>query len=222
MNLDCPSCGTTLRLPEGALGEKGRKLRCAACKHIWFQKPVGDPPVAGAAAPSPPEPAAPAVPSDDETAGPEPVRKPVGGRLLALFLLLAVAGGLFCGHHWRAPIMRAAPWTVELYDTIGWVGPPASHGLEFRDLAFSFEERDGRPLLVVSGRIVNPGDDLVRLPRLRAEILDAASRPLRDWTFAAPAPALGPGDTASFRSVYPDPPRTDGAPRYSVTFEDVR
>ncbi|MBN35005.1 MAG: hypothetical protein CMM46_09550 [Rhodospirillaceae bacterium] len=39
MNLTCPSCGTRFRLPDGAVGDKGRKLRCASCKHVWFQAP---------------------------------------------------------------------------------------------------------------------------------------------------------------------------------------
>jgi predicted Zn finger-like uncharacterized protein len=40
MILTCPSCGTKFRIPDDALGDTGRKLRCAACKHVWFETPA--------------------------------------------------------------------------------------------------------------------------------------------------------------------------------------
>ena len=59
MILTCPSCGTKFRAPDDALGENGRKLRCAACKHVWFARPEVTAPAPlspAAATPTPAEP----------------------------------------------------------------------------------------------------------------------------------------------------------------------
>lgn len=55
MIITCPACATQFRVPDGALGSDGRKLRCSSCRHVWFQAPLAPPPEAA----TQPEPAAP-------------------------------------------------------------------------------------------------------------------------------------------------------------------
>ena len=284
MNLDCPSCGTTLRVPEGALGASGRRLRCAACKHVWLQTPPRGP-VAPAApsppapptradeapsrpspaspepsspepgevatgarpasptpppdpptradeasprpSPAPPEPSPPAeppaaapprpaAPGAGRTGGARPARAAGAGGFGVFALLLALVAAGVGAYHWRAPIACRAPWLAPAYDAAGLLGPRAAAGLEIRDVAFSLDEAR----VVAMGRIVNTGDVAVFPPRLRAEILDAASLPLDGWTFETPAPALCPGAAAAFEAVRRDPP--SGAARVSMTFEAIR
>ncbi len=71
MIIACPACATRYAVPDSAIGIDGRTVRCAKCRHSWFQEgPQGTvaPPVPPPA-PPPPTPAPPAPPS---VAEPEP------------------------------------------------------------------------------------------------------------------------------------------------------
>jgi predicted Zn finger-like uncharacterized protein len=43
MLLVCPSCRTRYNVPDNAVGVDGRQVRCANCKHAWFQEGVVPP-----------------------------------------------------------------------------------------------------------------------------------------------------------------------------------
>ncbi|MEE4201652.1 zinc-ribbon domain-containing protein [Erythrobacter sp.] len=84
MIIACPACATRYVVPESAIGVDGRTVRCAKCKHSWFQEPALPGPAtdkataagsATSASPAPPAPAPP-EPEPEPGAGPEPVPAP--------------------------------------------------------------------------------------------------------------------------------------------------
>ena len=67
MDIACPACSTRYVVPDSSIGVNGRVVRCAKCRHSWFQD--GPEPAAGAPAvltPTVPETAAPAAPAPAE------------------------------------------------------------------------------------------------------------------------------------------------------------
>ena len=44
MRIICPECFAQFDVPDGAIKETGRKLRCGQCKHQWHQLPIPDEP----------------------------------------------------------------------------------------------------------------------------------------------------------------------------------
>lgn len=44
MRITCPECESGFDVPDNAIPEKGRKLKCSQCEHKWHQKPVVDEP----------------------------------------------------------------------------------------------------------------------------------------------------------------------------------
>lgn len=73
MQIACPACHTRYSVPDTAIGAKGRTVRCAKCRHSWYQagseeaiEAEGPPPAAApepTTKPAPVEPEAPASPA---------------------------------------------------------------------------------------------------------------------------------------------------------------
>jgi predicted Zn finger-like uncharacterized protein len=118
MIITCPSCSTRFLLDEADMPERGRKVRCARCSHVWHEaapiphegvppentpQPVADKnpsaqteaPLGFAKEPEPsPAPTTPQLETRTDEAEPEPKsKKPLVWVLIILLVLGAAAGG---------------------------------------------------------------------------------------------------------------------------------
>ena len=72
MIIACPACATRYVVPDSAIGVDGRTVRCAKCRHSWFQ----DGPALAAPPPPPPGPVEPAPPPPPEVTEPAAAPEP--------------------------------------------------------------------------------------------------------------------------------------------------
>jgi predicted Zn finger-like uncharacterized protein len=105
---------------------------------------------------------------------------------------------------WRNDVVRLLPQTASLYATMG-LGVNL-RGLVFEDMKVTTEQRDGVPILVVDGNIVNDSGKLVDVARIKFAARNAAREEIYAWTAVPPRAALPAGATEAFHSRLASPP----------------
>lgn len=227
MILSCPSCQTRYLVPDTAIGGTGRQVRCASCRHSWFQEPAPlDLPLARDEAPPPPPPPptpseppvqAPVVPPADvvaryadETPGEDidpfaheppfrPRRNPARMWTMAAVLFAVFAVGAL------AALLAFGPAGFSERLGIQPGGVPLT--IQVTRKPERRPTASGSELLAVTGRILNPTDTVQTVPDIRAELRDGQGRAVYSWTITRPARSLPPGGSAEFDSAAVDVPR---------------
>ena len=229
MILECPECSTRYLVPDSAIGGEGRTVRCATCRHSWFQPPApieldlppaailpdaapepvadgAEPPRVDPPAPPPPpviQPAHEAPPAYDAFAHRPPPFRP-SRNLARRRTLAAVIAGLLMLLGVAAIVWLGAPG---LLSRLGLPVGAAESPLRLKDNPIERRElENGSELFAVSGRVTNPSSTRQRVPDIRAELRDAQGRLVYGWTITPERRVLPPGGSIEFNSAKLDVP----------------
>lgn len=105
---------------------------------------------------------------------------------------------------WRVDVVRLLPQTALFYTTVGL--EVNLRGLAFKDLKITNETVDGKPVLVIEGKIIGETRKPVELPRLRFSVRDAQGAEIYAWNAVLEQSVLNPGEQAFFKSRLASPP----------------
>lgn len=132
----------------------------------------------------------------------------VGGLAVAAAwaVFLSVISGLALGLvSFRQEIMVALPGTTSLYRSVGF--NVAGAGVDFADVSYRWTVAEGKPMIEVTGQVVNVTDRTVTVPRVLINVRDAKSADAVKVTASVPTDTLAPRESASFTLEFLSPPK---------------
>ncbi|MFN3481475.1 MAG: FxLYD domain-containing protein [Rhabdaerophilum calidifontis] len=133
-----------------------------------------------------------------------PIEKPSRFRPIAAMAMAAGLGTFATLVALRHETVRLVPETAPLFEAFGLGITP--RGLDIRDVHGRLVAEENRETLEITGTIVNPTRQPMKIPVLRLSIRNQAGQDIYVWTATADQPELAPGETTQFRRRLASPP----------------
>jgi predicted Zn finger-like uncharacterized protein len=207
MILTCPECATRYSVADDSVGPEGRTVRCANCGLTWRAEREGALELQPAPAVAPP-PAVEDLPKAfrERIAAQQTGRKRAQSGLVwgaGIAAGLALVAGLTLG---REGVVQAWPKTASAYAALGL--PVNSVGLIIEEQTAQVGWAEGRPTVMVSGRLKNVRSRPVTSPPLRFTLLDGEDKDLGTRVSTVANPEVPAGGARSFTVMLQNPPES--------------
>ena len=229
MRITCPECFAQFDVPDGAIKETGRKLRCGQCKHQWHQLPIPDAPPEIMETPSEDlepkisetyneyeTPPIPEISDIKASLNKKTKSLPIGTIIAAALIIISIFGCIYG----RSIIVAYAPASSLLYDKIGLHVPVAGEFLVIKNVGVWRENRGGMEVLAVKGELFNPNETIQEVPIIKGSEVDATGRVLATESYVPEAATLLPNETIKFEYQTPFP--DEKTVSVIVTFSDEK
>ena len=227
MRIACPNCSAYFDVPEDAIPEEGRKLRCSQCQHKWRQLPIEENNELAFEEitedlPNPLETEIEhsgniPIPSSEEiieTSRKRRLNVPWVPITIFAVLILVISAGL----NWRIDAVKQYPPIAILYDAIGLHVPVKGENLILKNIGAWRNNEQFMEILLVQGEIYNPTELVQAIPIIQGTEIDATGRELHTEFFTPEAKTLLPDETIKFEFQKPFPDKN--TVKFLVTFSD--
>ena len=189
MIITCPSCSAKFAVKAEAIGPEGRKVRCAKCRHDWFQDPPLSDTMDGSAFASPeakPVPEGSNLPVVPGSATPLHIKMAFACMALAAFVTLSITAS--------NSVLPHMGWYY------GIMGIHNDQGIALDKVSAIKNSEDGKNELLVKGHIVNESKSDRPIPNLEIKLLSKERKELRVVTLDSEGTTLAPGEGIDFEN----------------------
>jgi predicted Zn finger-like uncharacterized protein len=237
MILNCPACRTRYLVPDSAIGSAARSVRCASCRHSWFQDGVAVPPAeqvseepatSGGAQPEGAQsdgdgisaPSSSVSRSRQENTSPPAVPPPFVSDESSFAheppfkprrnpaKLWTIAAIAF------AVMIAAASGALYAFGAPAWFQDYQMASIDETKLLIELNPKqdrrtleDGTEYFAASGTVINPTVEEISIPPMLVILRDSTGRIVYSWKMKPPAKSLAPGAKITFNEAKLDVPR---------------
>jgi predicted Zn finger-like uncharacterized protein len=198
--ISCEKCSTSYLVPDSAVSEAGRIVKCAKCNHKWLamkKQTLGESAEAAAKAteggPVPDY----SFPKRSSLPVVIDYKMPISLKLAPAFLLMMIISTL--GIFYNEELGNHFPSLKQFYDGKDIY---STEGMIFDGITFKKSEGDNGLNVTFGGNIINNSDQVMRIPQLKITLRNKYNDKIQSQIFSPNDRALGPGESYDLNKGY--------------------
>lgn len=172
MIIVCPNCSTSFIIPDQALGDEGRKVKCSKCQHVWHATKSNAKEKHYAEAPAV---AVKAIPVNSALPAVAQEKFPVMALLSTIFLFILIMFTIFFFH---SETLRNTEFGFNLLEKLRL---HSTEGFVLKEIHVKSEIKAQKPSITLGYKIVNNSDFIQPMPLIRIRLLNETGKVLHSY-----------------------------------------